>query len=142
MKKSIKFRIAITALMLAAAACVLVGKSILYGPGFSLSYSYIDALFPGQGTSFKPTTTVYVWLLLTSGVATVVLAWGQAAWAAPAACCVCASSLVYHVVRSVQNGYSVFQIDGMWEFFMLALPLAAAIFCVALFRAKRAESEE
>ncbi|MEA5015061.1 MAG: hypothetical protein VB099_10920 [Candidatus Limiplasma sp.] len=142
MKKSSKIRVAITALMLASAACVLLGKSILYGPGFSLSYPYIDALFPGQGTSFKPTTTVYVWLLLVSGVAASALAWVPAVWAAPTACCVCASSLVYHVVRSVQNGYSVLQIDGMWEFFMLALPLAAVILCVALFQVKRAESEE
>lgn len=142
MKKSSKIRIAITALMLAAAACVLVGKSILYGPGFSLSYPYIDALFPGPDTSFMPTTTVYVWLLLASGVAASALSWVPAAWAALAACCVCASSLVYHGVRSIQNGYSVFQIDGVWEFLMLALPLAAAILCIALFRAKRAEAEE
>lgn len=138
MKKTMGLRIAIALLLLGGAACVLVGKSVIYGPGFSLSYPYIDALFPKADSAFRRSTTVYVWLLLAGGVAGAALVWLKSAWSSLAVCAISLSSLVYHVIRGVQNGYSPFQIDGLWEGLMLALPLVAAVLCVVLFRARRA----
>lgn len=137
MKKMIKLRLTIALLMLAAAACVLLGKTTIGGPGFSLTYNYIDALFPTPDSSWRENAIVYAWILFASGIAAAGLVWIKGAWAALVTCAVCVSSLVYHVIRSVENKYGVFQIDGVWEFFMLALPLVAAILCVALFKAIR-----
>ena len=134
MNTSKKLRITITLLSLAAVLCVLLGKSIIYVPGFTLSYSFIDALFPPADTSFLPSTTIYVWILVIGSLITCVLIWLRHAWAALAGCAASLSSLVYHVIRSIQNGYSVFQIDGIWEFFMLALPLVSVVLCIALYR--------
>ncbi|MDI9521023.1 MAG: hypothetical protein QM308_07740 [Bacillota bacterium] len=134
MNTSKKLRITITLLSLAAVLCVLLGKSIIYVPGFTLSYSFIDALFPPADTSFLPSTTIYVWILVIGSLITCVLVWLRHAWAALAGCAASLSSLVYHVIRSIQNGYSVFQIDGIWEFFMLALPLVSAVLCIVLYR--------
>ena len=140
MQKTTKLKIWITILMLAAAACTLVGKSIMsFSGGISLSYNYIDALFPNAKTSFRSTTTVYAWLLLAGGVLACVFVWLRGAWTAIVACVLCAGSLVWHIVTSIINGYSVFEINGIWEFFMLALPLIGAILCVLLFRAAREE---
>ncbi|MBR2571709.1 MAG: hypothetical protein IKE30_06220 [Clostridia bacterium] len=139
MQKALKLRAAIAVMMLAAAACVLLGKSVIYGPGFTLSYPYIGALFPAADSGFRATTTIYVWILLAGGVAAAVVVWLKPAWAALAAFAICLSSLVYHVIRSVQGGFSVFQIDGVWEFFMLALPLVSAVLCIVLYRTIKQE---
>jgi hypothetical protein len=138
-KKSSKLCILITALSLAAIPCVLLGESVLYGFGFTLSYPYIDALFPSADTSFRLSFTIYLWMLVGGSVLTSALVWIRRSWAALAGCVVSLSSLVCHVVRSVLDGYSVFQIDDVWRFFMLALPLAAAIACIILFLAIRQE---
>jgi len=141
MKKTNKLCILVTALSFAAILCVLLGKSIISGSGFTLSYPFIDALFPSADSSFRPSTIIYVWMLVGGSVVASALIWLRRAWSALAGCVVSLSSLAYHVVRSVQNGYSVFQIDGVWEFFMLALPLAAAVACIALFRAIKEEAQ-
>ena len=141
MKTSRKLRVTITLLSLAAVLCVLFGKSIIYGPGFTLSYSYIDALFPPADSSFLPSTLIYVWILVIGSLITCVLIWLRHAWAALAGCAASLSSLVYHVIRSIQNGYSVFQIDGIWEFFMLTLPLVSAALCIVLYRTVKDEAE-
>jgi len=39
----------------------------------------------------------------------------------------------YRVICSAQNGFSVFQIDGVWGFSILALPLVFAALCIALY---------
>lgn len=75
MNTSKKLRITITLLSLAAVLCVLLGKSIIYVPGFTLSYSFIDALFPPADTSFLPSTTIYVWILVIGSLITCVLVW-------------------------------------------------------------------
>lgn len=138
MEKTMKLKIWITVLMLAAAACTLVGKSIMsFSGGISLTYDYIDALFPTAETSFRSTTTVYAWLLLAGGVLAGAFVWLRRAWTALVACALCASSLIWHIATSIINGYSILEINGAWEFAMLALPLVAAVLCVILFRAAR-----
>jgi len=140
METSKKLRIAVTVLMLAAALCVLVGKSVTYFSGFSLSTNYIGALFPTEDSSVRHNFTVYVWMVLTSGVAAAALVWIRKPWAALVTGLVCLSSPVYHVIRSMENEYGVFQFDGIWDFLMVTLPVASVILCLALFRSVRAES--
>ena len=43
-----------------------------------------------------------------------------------------ASLPAYRVISSAQNGFSLFLIDGIWGFSMLALPLVSAALCIAL----------
>lgn len=139
MKSTTKLRITVTLLLLASIVCVLTGKSIVYAPGFTLSSDYIDALFPAADSSFRLNFTIYLWFLMAGGVIAAAIVWIPKAWAALAACGVCLVSPVYHVIRSIQNDYGVLQFDGMCDFFLLALPLTAVIFCLVLFRAQRME---
>lgn len=139
MKKSNRLRISITLLMLAAAACVLVGKSVVHGPGFTLSYNYIDSLFPAADSAWKRTAVSYSWSLLTSGIIASVLVWVRKTWMVPITAFVCLSSTINHVIRCALEHYSVFQIDGVWEFFMLVLPLASMALCLWLLCEMRKE---
>ena len=138
MKGSIKLCIAITLVMLTAMVCVLVGINEL-NVGFGLiTHKYIDALFPTADTSFRPTTTIYLWVLLASGALAILLAWVRKPVTALAAVLACLASPIYHVVRSIQNEYSPFMLDGMWDVLMILLPLAGAALCAILYvRLKR-----
>lgn len=129
-----KNRVIITLLMLASAALVFVGKSIIYGPGFSISYSYIGALFPDADTSFRWTTTVYCWLLLVCGVLASIFAWLKPKWAAVLTLILCLCPVIWHVIASIINHYGVFDLSGIWDWLMLLLPLIAALFSIALIR--------
>ena len=107
--------------------------------GITLSFPYIEALFPIEGTSFRNTTVVYVWLVLVGGVVASALVWLRGTRAALVAGAVCLSSILCHVVASIINEYSVFAIDGIWAFLMLALPLASTVLCIVLYRAVKDE---
>ena len=82
MKKTNKLCIFVTALSLAAILCVLLGKSVISGSGFTLSYSYIDALFPSADSSFRPSTIIYAWILVGGSILASVLIWLRRAWSA------------------------------------------------------------
>ena len=118
-----KYRVMITLLMLASAALVFVGKSIIYGPGFTISYNYIDALLPSADSSWRWTARVFVWILLVSGVLASVVVWLKPRWAPVLTLVLCLCPVIWHIVASIINHYGVFDLSGIWEVLMLLLPL-------------------
>lgn len=132
-----KLRILISLLMLGAAACVLFGKSIVYGPGFTITYDYITALIPKDGVGWRQTTYVLVWVLLISGVGAAVLVWLKPMWATIVTLILCLCPVVWHFIASIINHYNAFGFSGITDTLMLLLPFAASICSILLIRARK-----
>jgi hypothetical protein len=140
MKKTIIFKALITALLLAAIACILFGKNVLYGPGFTISNNYIDALIRKADTSFRMTTTVYVWILMICSIASIVLVWLKSCKMSMIAGIVCLIPSISNMVIDIANKYSPFSFDCPCDFFMFILPVAAAVLCFILFNISKKET--
>ena len=130
-----KYSVLITLLMLISAALVFVGKSIVYGPGFTISYNYIGALIPSADTAFRWTTTVAMWILLVSGVLASILCWIKSKGTAVLTLILCLCPVIWHVIASAINHYNVFDLSGIWDWLMLLLPFFAALLSIGLIRA-------
>ena len=135
-----KYSIAITLLTLAAVVVVFVGKTYLNLYGILLTNDFITALFPNGETSWRWTFVVFLWLSLGCGVLASVFAWIKAKWASVLTLILCLCPIVWHVISSIINHYSVFDLSGIWEVLLLLLPLIAAVFSILLIKARGEEA--
>ena len=140
MKKTVILKILITFLLLSAIACILFGKNVIKVPGFTVSNAYIEALFRTSKTSFRMTATVYVWVLMVTSIASIILTWMKQSRSSLIACFVCLVSPVCHAIVCIINGYGPFHVDCTCDFFMFVLPVAAAVLSFILFRFNKQES--
>lgn len=140
MKKTTVFKALITALLLAAIACILFGKNVIYGPGFSVSYNYIDALIRKADTAFRMTTTVYVWILMICSIVSIVLAWLKPSKMPMIAGIVCLIPSISNMIIDIANKYNPFSFDCACDFFMFILPVAAAVLCFILSNISKKEA--
>ncbi len=127
-----KLKIVISALLVIGALLVLFGKTVIQGPGFTLSYNYIDALNPASEAGFRMSATIYCWILLAGGIIGAVLIWLKPLWANLITCVIGFVSPIFHIINNIRLGYNPFSFDGVCEFFMFACPLLAAILTIVL----------
>lgn len=134
------YSIAISVLMLATVFLVFVGRSEISAGGLTVSYKYIDALLPAARSSFRWTTTVYMWVLLLCGVLACVFSWMKPKWAAVLTLAFCLCPTIWHIAASAINHYSIFDMAGIWEWLMFLLPLVATVFSVLLLLARNKQA--
>jgi hypothetical protein len=127
-----KLKIVISALLVIGALLVLFGKTVIKGPGFTLTYKFIDALNPASEAGFRTSTTVYCWILLAGGIIGAVLVWLKPVWAKLITCVIGFIPPIFHIINNLRLGYGPFSFDGVCEFFMFFCPLAAAVLTIIL----------
>lgn len=135
-----KHSIAITLLMLTCVVIVFVGKTYLGFSGIVLTSDFITALFPNGETGWRWTFVTFLWLSLGCGVLASIFAWLKPKWASVLTLILCLCPVAWHVISSIINHYSVFDLSGIWEVLLVVLPLIASVFSILLIKARGEEA--
>ena len=136
MKKSADICIWVTLLMLAAAALVIFGKSVLsLGMGAALKFKYINALLPAKGkSSFNQETVLWVRVLFCTGILAALLIWVRKTWSTVLTMLLCLSSVIIRMYGNARHGYGLFTFNETTGTLMMVLPFLAAGLCLFLLR--------
>ena len=136
MKKSTDICIWVTLLMLAAAALVIFGKSVLsLGMGAALKFKYINALLPAKGkSSFNQETVLWVRVLFCTGILAALLIWVRKTWSTVLTMLLCLSSVIIRMYGNARHGYGLFTFNETTGTLMMVLPFLAAGLCLFLLR--------
>ena len=128
--------ICVTIMMLAAAALVVFGKSVLNtGMGFIIEHRYADALLPKEGgTSFYPETVLWLRVLFVTGILAALLVWVRKTWSTVVTLILCLSSVIIRMYGNAKHGYGLFTFDETAGLLMMLLPFLSAGVCLFMLR--------
>lgn len=137
---TMKTKILISLCAAAVVLSALLGSTRLSFSGFSLTYSYYDAIF-NSDSSWKDHFALYLRLLLFVMPLTVILIWVKQKFAVLAALALCAGTTIYYIITSgpdiLKYGFSDYTVAS---YIIDFVPLIMAVLCFLSIRARKKEA--
>ena len=138
MMKTIGLRITAACLAILVAVAVFLGKDVLStGLGFSLDYSYRDAL--SGDSPFKTAFTWYLRIALVVAIITLILVWLKWKVTLIVALVINAALMVFSIATGIVG--APFDGGGWGGFFVIFFPLLIAVACLVILLQQRGQKE-